>query len=69
MVQAAAPEIILLRQLKPDKSVELFVQHAGDFTADDIYQLILKDQNFPLDVLNSSFGKKLPHDIPEELKE
>ena len=68
LIQSAEPEIIILESLKPEQSVDLFLEHAGDFGPDDIYDLILKDENFQPNILDSSLGKKLPNQVPPETR-
>ena len=54
--------------MKAEQSVDLFLEHSGDFGPYDIYNLILQDKNFHPDVLDSTLGKKLVHPVPTDTK-
>ena len=41
----------ILKNLSAKNSVNLFTQHSGEIYADDIYQLILEDENYPIEKL------------------
>ena len=65
-----APETQILSQLKAQEAVELFVDNAGEIDAEDIYKLILEDDNYPLDKLENkpAFPAKIAKPVTPEMK-
>ena len=45
------PTIIVLKPLMTQESVELFLHIAGDITAEEVFQLMLEDQTYPIQKL------------------